>query len=301
MRLSVRVLVLGALVLGLVGAAPSGAAPTGASPVGTLRGPAGTWVGVTVLHEVVLGAQLPEVKELTATRGGFVGFALVSSAQSEALTYVTGNHPQRGCTWGAGCDSWDWPNANGMMRQEDGSHVVPAGRYRFVLLGTPGATVSLKSTFSFLSRVRTTAVRGRMVAQDLVSTIPPVGDQQPHADGAASYEGSSASVTGVVFRLDTDLAKEASADLCVGGSTLSGPLVQICDMSNGGASEGAGVLYYDCSQPVPGVLCLPASTTPDSVTHGLAALVRGGARASFDLSVKAGRSRTYGWAFSFRF
>jgi hypothetical protein len=139
--------------------------------------------------------------------------------------------------------------------------------------------------------------------QALASTAPPVGDAQPRADGAATFEGSGAAVTGVLWRVDAVDAHSAEADICIGSGVQSTPpQTGVCDMGGAGAaSEGSFVEWGTCGPVVTTTLCLPVTRDAVSVAHGLASYVAGGSHVSYDMTVKAVRSRVSGWAFDVRF
>jgi hypothetical protein len=140
-----------------------------------------------------------------------------------------------------------------------------------------------------------------MRVESLVSSLPAVGDAQPKADGHATFEAAGAAVTGVVYRLDAETVKDASIDLCVGSGVGAVPHQAGCELGQSGVAEYDQISYYQCGDPLPTLLCLPASTGPVSVIHGVASLVVNGSHASYDLTAKALRSRASGWAFTFRF
>jgi hypothetical protein len=200
---------------------------------------------------------------------------------------------------------YDWPDllVSGPDAQADSKHIrIPAGSYRFVLLGAPGAALTLRSTLPFLTPSTRLTHRGRVQMSALPSTTPPVGDVQPRADGSAAFEATGDAVTGLVWRLDAQYVDSAEAGVCIGsGGQAVPPQTGACEMGETGVSESSYIGYQSCQVTTPVFLCLPGATDPVSVTHGVAAFVRGGSHTSYDMTVRAARSRVFAWAFNVRF
>jgi len=282
------------VLLVLLAAVPSRAV----NPV-PLRGVAGSWGVVTVKHGTTLDPHLREVRSLTADRGPFVGFALVGP--ETVLTYVEGRKEGAACSFGRRCEvARDRvASAQGPSGSDGSSFFVPAGTYRFVLLGAPDATVSLHSTFSFLRGPTRLQHRGRVQLERLASTTPPLGDRQPQADGAQSFEARGDAVTGLVWRVDGQDLGSLRASICIGegGKALPNPS-GLCDPGGSGESISRG--SSSCSIGVAGKGCLPGSGGPVSITRGIASFVAGGSYASYAVTVQASKSRVFGWAWNVR-